>query len=133
MTEEDSRKATKYFCEGVRVGIWCYSGNGNWALYVNRITNIQFLCLDSLKWALVNLLEQVNLGNKELELREQGRHDDAIIFASASDAMACVAAIREAVNYIEEHSKENDWRDVTLSDTIDSLLKSSSALPWTLP
>src|SRR5450631_1231022 len=67
MMEIEARKKTKFFGAYVSVGIWCYSGDGNWKLVINRESSIDFCGLDELKRSVQALHERFSAGS-DLEM-----------------------------------------------------------------
>jgi hypothetical protein len=109
MTENESRKKDKFFGAGVSVGIWCYSGDGNWTLVINREKTIKFYGLDELKRSIQALHKRFRAGS---DLEMYYADSEPITFNSQQDAADCMAEVEAAITYIQSVSKEDGWHDV---------------------
>jgi hypothetical protein len=108
MTQEEARRSTKYFGEGVSASVWTYRAPERWAIRIARdLGSVTFYDLDSLKRTMARVIAEA-----PGEFRITRGADEETIFFSHEEVARCGEEIQKALEYVRSVSDDKDWREL---------------------
>jgi len=131
VTEQEAKRLTRYFPEGVVARVSSWSGDGSWEIAIRRDEGrLYWSDYDALLRAVAFLRVRLDAGVGDLRLLKENYEypEDEMSLDDPETAWAILAQLHHALTYVQGHTRKPEWFPVS-ADIFSRALATSEKQP----